>query len=102
GPAGETELRDVLGTLPQTTPADEVPPGRGYARLGSGPVHRVQVPATPDPYDDATSEAQRQAVVALLPERVTPGDREVEPAASGTGVESVPEPADEAEALAER
>jgi YD repeat-containing protein len=93
GPAAEPELRDVLGTLPLTTPADEVPPGRGYARLGSGPVHRLQVPATPDPYDDATPEAHRQAVLALLPERITPTE-------SSTGVESVPEPADEAEAEA--
>ncbi|MFE1955714.1 MULTISPECIES: hypothetical protein [Streptomyces] len=95
GPACDEEMREVLGTLPRTTPADDVPAGRGYARLGTGPVHRLQVPATSDPYDDATSETHRQAVLALLPERVTPGD---------SAVESVPEPgvADEAEALAER
>jgi hypothetical protein len=56
-----------------------VPPGRGYARLGSGPVHRLQVPATPDPYDDATSDADRQAVLALLPPRTTPADAEPMP-----------------------
>ncbi|MFD9677292.1 hypothetical protein ACFWAO_36035, partial [Streptomyces sp. NPDC059981] len=45
------------------------PPGRGYARLGTGPVHRLQVPATPDPYDDGTHPGHRQAVLELLPER---------------------------------
>lgn len=94
GPATPEELQDVLGTVPQTTPTADIPAGRGYARLGTGPVHRLQVPATPDPYDDATSEAHRQAVAALLPERSTPADAAVE-----TPVEAVP---DEAEALAER
>ena len=41
----------------RTPPRPGRPPGRGYARLGAGPVHRLQVPATPDPYDDATSDA---------------------------------------------
>ncbi len=68
----------VLGAPPHTTPVDQVPPGRGYARLGSGPVHRLQVPATPDPYDDATSDAHRQAVLDLLPPRTTPVDEEPE------------------------
>ncbi|MGW4023808.1 hypothetical protein [Streptomyces sp. NPDC005009] len=78
GPATAEELRAVLGAPPHTTPVDQVPPGRGYARLGSGPVHRLQVPATPDPYDDATSEAERQAVLELLPARTTPADEEPE------------------------
>jgi hypothetical protein len=30
-------------------------------------VLRLQVPATPDPYDEETGEAERQAVLALLP-----------------------------------
>ncbi|MGY0022512.1 hypothetical protein [Streptomyces sp. cg35] len=94
GPATPGELQDVLGALPQTTPTADVPPGRGYARLGNGPVHRLQVPATPDPYDDATSEVHRQAVLALLPERAAPAD-----AADTGAVEAVP---DEAEALADR
>jgi hypothetical protein len=34
------------------------------------------VPATPDPYDDATSEAHRLAVMELLPPRSTPADTE--------------------------
>jgi len=76
GPATRTQLEAVLGVRPATTPVAHVPPGRGYARLGAGPVHRLQVPATPDPYDDATSDADRQAVLALLPPRTTPADGE--------------------------
>ncbi len=34
------------------------------------------MPATPDPYDDATNDAHRQAVLALLPPRTTPADAE--------------------------
>jgi hypothetical protein len=34
-------------------------------------VRRLQVPRTPDPYDDATSDADRQAVLDLLPARPT-------------------------------
>ncbi len=74
GPALPDQLEDVLGTRPATTPTAEVPPGRGYARLGAGPVLRLQVPATPDPYDDATSEAHRLAVMDLLPDYSTPAD----------------------------
>ncbi|MEU5313742.1 ABC transporter ATP-binding protein [Streptomyces sp. NPDC021562] len=69
GPALPDELTAVLGAPPHTTPLAQVPPGRGYARLGHGPVLRLQVPATPDPYDDATSEVDREAVLALLPPR---------------------------------
>ncbi|QNE78520.1 hypothetical protein F0344_31405 [Streptomyces finlayi] len=69
GPASREQIEAVLGVEPHTTPTPDVPPGRGYARLGTGPVLRLQVPATPDPYDDATSEAHRQAVLDLLPER---------------------------------
>ncbi|MEU5719580.1 hypothetical protein AB0G71_28190 [Streptomyces sp. NPDC020403] len=67
GPATLDEVEAVLGGRPPTTPTPDVPPGRGYTRLGAGPVLRLQVPATPDPYDDATSEAHRQAVLDLLP-----------------------------------
>ncbi|MGW1211964.1 ATP-binding protein [Streptomyces sp. NPDC002499] len=91
GPATAGQLEAVLGTPPHTTPVTQVPPGRGYARLGTGPVHRLQVPATPDPYDDATSDADRQAVLALLPPRTTPADSEgVEAAQEPTGAEPVP------------
>ncbi|MFJ8694642.1 hypothetical protein [Streptomyces roseolilacinus] len=69
GSAPADQLAAVLGAPPHTTPPPEVPPGRGYARLGTGPVVRVQVPATPDPYDEATPEAHRRAVLDLLPER---------------------------------
>ncbi|MFF4213554.1 hypothetical protein ACFYZE_30230 [Streptomyces sp. NPDC001796] len=72
GPATPAELEAVLGAPPHTTPVEDVPPGRGYARLGSGPVHRLQVPATPDPYDDTAAEQHRQAVLALLPRRSEP------------------------------
>ncbi|MFI9346110.1 hypothetical protein ACIG0D_33320 [Streptomyces sp. NPDC052773] len=78
GPATTAQLEAVLGAPPHTTPTSHVPPGRGYARLGTGPVLRLQVPATPDPYDDATSDAHRQAVLDLLPPRTTPADEEPE------------------------
>ncbi|GAA3501998.1 membrane protein [Streptomyces prasinosporus] len=74
GPATPGQLEAVLGAPPHTTPVDQVPAGRGYARLGAGPVHRLQVPATPDPYDDATSDAHRRAVLDLLPPRTTPAE----------------------------
>jgi hypothetical protein len=53
------------------------------------------VPATPDPYDDATSDADRQAVLALLPQRTTPADDgpEAEPAVEAA------EPAEAVEAV---
>ncbi|MFF8450443.1 hypothetical protein ACF06Q_22535 [Streptomyces leeuwenhoekii] len=79
GPASADQLRAVLGAPPRTTPVEQVPAGRGYARLGTGPVHRLQVPATPDPHDDATSDAHRQAVLALLPPRTEPADGEKVP-----------------------
>lgn len=88
GPATPEQVRDVLGAPPHTTPTSDVPPGRGYARLGTGQVHRLQVPATPDPYDDATSEAHRQAVLELLPPRTTPVE-----AAPAPEPEREPEPA---------
>ncbi|MEW2437164.1 hypothetical protein AB0952_23915 [Streptomyces caniferus] len=74
GPATAEEVRAVLGAPPHTTPTASVPPGRGYARLGSAPVLRLQVPATPDPLDDATGQKLRQAVLSLLPERTVPAD----------------------------
>jgi hypothetical protein len=79
GPATAEQLKAVLGAPPHTTPLPVVPPGRGYARLGTGAVHRLQVPATPDPYDDSTSEALRKAVRELLPPKTTPADGETVP-----------------------
>ncbi|MFK4120525.1 hypothetical protein [Streptomyces longwoodensis] len=90
GPASAEQLETVLGAPPHTTPVDHVPPGRGYARLGTGPVHRLQVPATPDPYDDATSDAHRQAVLDLLPPKSTPADEEPLPDAEPATSEPVP------------
>ncbi|MEE1806186.1 hypothetical protein [Streptomyces sp. BE133] len=87
GDCSRDQVESVLGTEPHTTPTPDVPPGRGYARLGTGPVLRLQVPATPDPYDGATSEAQRQAVLGLLPGLQSPAE-ETAPVAA-----SVPDPA---------
>ncbi|MFI8102842.1 hypothetical protein [Streptomyces sp. NPDC086023] len=74
GPASIPQIAGVLGVPPHTTPTAQVAPGRGYARLGSGPVHRLQVPATPDPYDDTAAAPHRQAVRELLPQRQGPAD----------------------------
>ncbi|MGH4030461.1 hypothetical protein ACQB60_16135 [Actinomycetota bacterium Odt1-20B] len=90
GPAELDQVEDVLGVPPHTTPTRDVPPGRGYARLGTGPVHRLQVPATPDPYDDATSESHRRAVMELLPERTMPADATDAPAEHDAEAEPVP------------
>ncbi|MFH9111120.1 hypothetical protein ACH4LN_31050 [Streptomyces albus] len=61
------EAGAVLGQTPQTGPPAGSPPGRGFARLGTGPVLRLQVPATPDPFDETAGEAARRAVWSLLP-----------------------------------
>ncbi|MFD9118403.1 hypothetical protein ACFU6M_16140 [Streptomyces bottropensis] len=74
GPASPEQMATVLGTAPPTTPAPDVPPGRGYARLGAAPTLRLQVPATPDPHDENTPEAHRQAILDLLPPHTTPAD----------------------------
>jgi hypothetical protein len=87
GPLAPEHVEAVLGARQRTTPAADVPPGRGYARLGSGPVVRLQVPATPDPFDEQTPAAHREAVLALLP------GRGPDPAAPGAG--SGPEPGPE-------
>ncbi|MFC9759033.1 hypothetical protein [Streptomyces sp. NPDC056921] len=85
-------VESVLGTEPHTTPAPDVPPGRGYARLGTGPVLRLQVPATPDPYDEATGEPERQAVLGLLPERQAPVEAAVPAGTAAPAGTGVPEP----------
>ncbi|WP_327730623.1 hypothetical protein OG250_37020 [Streptomyces sp. NBC_00487] len=74
GPASLDQVEAVLGAAPPTTPTPDVPPGRGYARLGPAPTLRLQVPTTPDPYDENTPEPHRQAVLALLPPHTTPAD----------------------------
>ncbi|WP_326594685.1 hypothetical protein [Streptomyces sp. NBC_01803] len=78
--AGQVET--VLGAAPGGSVTVATPPGRGFARLGAGPVYRLQVPATPDPGDEATDETLRRAVLALLPARVAGRG---EPAAAGGG-----------------
>ncbi|WP_176583003.1 hypothetical protein [Streptomyces marincola] len=70
GAASAEQVAGVLGAPPRVAPAGVVPPGRGFARLGAGPVYRLQVPATPDPGDEAADEAARRAVLALLPDWV--------------------------------
>jgi hypothetical protein len=95
GPATADQLRSVLGAPPHTTPVDQIPPGRGYARLGTGPVHRLQVPATPNPFDDASPEAHREAVLALLPPRTTPADGETVPEPDGSPGEPEPLPTEQ-------
>ncbi|MEU3253907.1 hypothetical protein [Streptomyces sp. NPDC006997] len=101
GPATAVQLEQYLGARPQTTPVTQVPPGRGYARLGTGPVLRLQVPATPDPYDDATSDAHRQAVLDLLPPRTTPADGEVEAEVPPKHLTKDPEPLTDGKSPAE-
>ncbi|MFD7614778.1 hypothetical protein [Streptomyces sp. NPDC059828] len=96
GPMAPALIESVLGAPPHTTPTGEVPPGRGYARLGTGGVLRLQVPATPDPFDEAAGEAERRAVLALLPEREdsvsgVPVDPEVSPATGVSGDREVSE-----------
>ena len=81
GPAAPEQAQAVLGVPPHTTAPAHTPPGRGYARLGDGPVHRLQVPATPDPHDEETTEAHREAVLALLPAAGAPVDLVKAPAA---------------------
>ncbi|MEO3840802.1 hypothetical protein [Streptomyces sp. CNZ287] len=81
GPASAAQIASVLGAPPHTTPVYEVPPGRGYVRLGQGEVHRLQVPATPDPHHRETPEALRRAVLELLPEPPAGGS------AAGTAAE---------------
>lgn len=81
GPLAPEHVAAVLGAPQRTTPATDVPPGRGYARLGTGPVLRLQVPSTPDPYDEECAQSHRDAVLALLPTAETPLDDLLEEAA---------------------
>ncbi|MFI6062491.1 hypothetical protein [Streptomyces sp. NPDC051286] len=92
GHSSREQIETVLGLEPHTTPTPDVPPGRGYVRLGTGPVLRLQVPATPDPYDDATSEAHRQAVLDLLPTGERPIEATVpDPATAATATPLTPQ-----------
>ncbi|KLJ04540.1 membrane protein [Streptomyces sp. KE1] len=69
GRASAAQVALVLGAPPNTSTPVAAPPGRGWVRLGDGPVQRLQVPAAPDPYDEGTAEADRRAVLELLPPR---------------------------------
>jgi hypothetical protein len=89
GPASAAQLTAVLGAAPQTTPPALVPAGRGYARLGAGPVLRMQVPVTPDPYDETAEEEHRRAVLELLPARAA-GSAAVNDVAEPPEVAGVP------------
>ncbi|WP_070019172.1 hypothetical protein [Streptomyces nanshensis] len=75
GAAAPGEARAVLGEAVAPPPGPGAEPGRGFARLGTGPVLRMQVPATPDPLDDSAPEAERQAVLGLLPPPAAPEAR---------------------------
>ncbi|GAA3865598.1 hypothetical protein [Streptomyces sedi] len=74
---GALDGAQVSAVLGRTPPGAAGAVGAGYARLGAGPVCRLRVPATPDPWDDAAEPEHRRAVWRLLP------------APSGTGVEQV-------------
>lgn len=75
GALSPEEARETLGAPPASSPTPHCPPGRGYARLPGGPVLRLQVPATPHPYDEGADDAVRQAVVGLLPARTDSAER---------------------------
>ncbi|NEA38142.1 hypothetical protein G3I42_02400, partial [Streptomyces sp. SID11385] len=61
---------------------------------------RLQVPATPDPYDDSAADTHREAVLALLPRRgasnlakqAGPTDEEVPAEPAGAPEENDGEP----------
>ncbi|WP_180928280.1 hypothetical protein [Streptomyces sp. AJS327] len=85
GAVSPERAAEVLGEAPPTLPGPEAPAGRGFARLGSGPVLRLQVPPTPDPFDETSgTTAEREAVRALLPERTA------EPEAAGSDPSPAP------------
>ncbi|MFI1580241.1 ATP-binding protein [Embleya sp. NPDC020630] len=67
GPLDPETIRTVLGTGPGVFGGEDMPPGRGYVRIGNGPVVRIQVPHTPDPLEEDTPEAERRRLLALLP-----------------------------------
>ncbi|PBO24929.1 hypothetical protein CLM85_07435, partial [Streptomyces albidoflavus] len=69
GRASPAQVGLVRGAPPTPSAPVAAPPGRGWVRLGDGPVQRLQVPAAPDPYDEGTAEADRRAVLELLPPR---------------------------------
>ncbi|WP_062216172.1 hypothetical protein [Streptomyces sp. NBRC 109706] len=79
---GCTGARVVLGAVPveqASAVLGGVPPrgavsapGDGFARLGTGGVCRLRVPATPDPWDESSDQGPRRAVWELLPAPASP------------------------------
>ncbi|MFI6586377.1 hypothetical protein [Embleya sp. NPDC050493] len=67
GPLDPETVLTVLGATPGVSGGEGMPPGRGYVRIGNGPVVRIQIPHTPDPLEEDTSEADRVRLLALLP-----------------------------------
>lgn len=67
GPLDAATRAAALGSAPGIAGGEGVPAGRGYARVGGGPVIRLQTPYTPDPLEDDTPDADRTRVLALLP-----------------------------------
>lgn len=45
---------------------DRLPAGRGWVRLGGGPVSRLQTPYAPDPYSSSTTNPDRSRMLQLL------------------------------------
>lgn len=70
GPLESEALVSALGAEPGIAGGDAMPPGRGYARIGAGPVIRLQTPYTPDPLEDDTPDADRGRILDLLPDVV--------------------------------
>lgn len=67
GPLDPETTYTVLGAAPGVSGGESMPPGRGYIRIGNGPVVRIQIPHTPDPLEEDTPEAERERLLALLP-----------------------------------
>ncbi|MGK4584618.1 hypothetical protein [Kitasatospora sp. HPMI-4] len=95
GPAGADLAQLALGVPLDIAPAAQMPPGRGYARLGTAAPVRLQVPATVDPLDEEAPAGLRDAVIALLPHRDT-GAGAASPEAPATAPAQTPAPAEAA------
>ncbi|UED82783.1 hypothetical protein [Streptomyces profundus] len=70
GAVAAEEASAVLGGVPPGGVGSAA--GDGFARLGTGGVCRLRVPATPDPWDEAGDRALRRAVWELLPAPASP------------------------------
>lgn len=90
GPLDADTLVAALGAAPGIAGGDAMPPGRGYARIGAGPVIRLQTPYTPDPLEDDTPEQDRRRILDLLPDAVLRSGTRVGAAADGRPEGTVP------------